>query len=531
MILFPRDEIPAIAPAAASPLRPHAHRKINRLRVSWFVLGALCGVLVGMGAGKLSGPQETASAPVKEIIAQPSAGPVAAAPGSTVVAITEAPPAQMEVAAAPLVEPTPEAATQAETPLAAEVAAAVQPAAITQAVAAAAPALEEPAITLPATFTIKVEKKQTLASIFMENGVPESEANEAVDALKKYLNPKRITAGQVFSLKLDKNNQIMGATTILGLEIEAFPIRTVKLLRDSKGKLVAGETKAALSTGMARAGGKIRSSLYQTAIDSGIPVKMVGEIIQAFSYDVDFQRDVKQGDKIDVVFERTHTDKGVITGTGKMLYASLTLGGKELTIYRHTSSDGFTGYYNAKGESIRKALLRTPINGAHITSGFGLRRHPILGYSKMHKGMDFGAPTGTPIYAAGDGVIEEAGRKGGYGNYVRIRHTKSYATAYGHASRIAKGIRPGMRVRQGQVIAYVGSTGASTGPHLHYEVIAGKSQVNPAGVKFRTGQQLGGKEFLAFKKSVKQVESLIASTGGSKKTQVASNTDKLSRQQ
>ncbi len=271
------------------------------------------------------------------------------------------------------------------------------------------------------------------------------------------------------------------------------------------------ETKNSVYKGLTHAGRIIPSSLYQTAIDSGIPVKMVSEIIQAFSYDIDFQRDIHRGDKLDVVFERMHTDKNITTGIGQMQYASLILDGESFTIYRHTSADGFTGYYNAKGESVRKALLKTPINGAHVTSGFGMRMHPLLGYSKMHKGIDFGAPTGTPIYAAGDGVIEEAGHKGGYGNYVRLRHNNTYATAYGHASRIAKGIHPGAHVRQGQVIAYVGSTGASTGPHLHYEILSAGSQINPSGVKFRTGQTLSGKEYIAFRKQVKQVESTLAS--------------------
>lgn len=521
MKLFPRDELPAYLPAITAPvLRPHAHRKVNRLRVSWFVLGALCGAVVGLGAGKMGQTHETAAIPagVIDAVETPASAsmPVASTPAVETPPVTETQPPVAADSAAITANTAEESAPPFETETA-------DAAAQQTSVAAEAP--EEPpvsAITLPATFTIKVEKKQTLASIFMDNGVPEEEASEAVDALKKFINPKRITAGQVFTLKLDNHPSIRGATIITGLEIEASALRSVTLSRNAKGKLIASEVKAKVNKSLARGGGKIRSSLYQTAIDAGIPVKMVGEIIQAFSYDVDFQRDVKQGDRLDVVYERMHTDKNVTAGTGKMMYASLTLGGKELTIYRHTSSDGFTGYYNARGESVRKALLRTPINGAHITSGFGMRRHPLLGYSKMHKGMDFGAPTGTPIYAAGDGVIEEAGRKGGYGNYVRIRHNKSYATAYGHASRIAKGIRPGMRVRQGQIIAYVGSTGASTGPHLHYEVIAGNTQVNPAGVKFRTGQQLAGKEFLAFKKNVKQVESLIASTGGSKKTQVAS---------
>jgi murein DD-endopeptidase MepM/ murein hydrolase activator NlpD len=155
---------------------------------------------------------------------------------------------------------------------------------------------------------------------------------------------------------------------------------------------------------------------------------------------------------------------------------------------------------------VKKALLKTPINGARITSGFGMRMHPLLGYSKMHKGIDFGAAIGTPIYAAGDGVIEEAGRKGGYGNYVKLKHNDHYATAYGHASRIARGIHPGVHVKQGQVIAYVGSTGFSTGPHLHYEILVNGAQVNPSGVKFRTGQTLAGHEMAEFKKQQKQVQ-------------------------
>jgi len=268
--------------------------------------------------------------------------------------------------------------------------------------------------------------------------------------------------------------------------------------------------KVAIIRGYGHAGGIIRSSLYQTATKAGLPPRMIAEIISALSYDVDLQRDIHNGNVLDVVFERMHTDKDVTTSFGSIYYISLVLDDRQIVLYHHTTKDGFSGYYTSKGESVKKALLRTPINGAHITSGFGMRMHPLLGYSKFHKGIDFGAVMGTPIYAAGDGIVEEAGRKGGYGNYVRLRHTSNYATAYAHASRIAKGVKVGAKVKQGQVIAYVGSTGSSTGPHLHYEILANGTQVNPAGVKFRTGNTLQGKELALFKSNVKKIDTALA---------------------
>ncbi len=255
--------------------------------------------------------------------------------------------------------------------------------------------------------------------------------------------------------------------------------------------------------------GSITSSLYETGIQLGIPANMLAELIRVYSYDVDFQRDIKRGHTLEAVFERMQTEEGEIAGYGNLLYAQLTLGQRALPLYRYTDKSGNTDYYNAKGESLRKALLRTPINGAKITSGFGMRMHPLLGYSKMHRGVDFGAATGTPIYAAGDGVVVMAGVKGTYGNYVQIKHNDKYSTAYAHASRIARGVKVGGRVKQGQVIAYVGTTGRSTGPHLHYELIASGAQVNPASVKFKTGNTLGGKELASFKTKVAQVQALL----------------------
>jgi murein DD-endopeptidase MepM/ murein hydrolase activator NlpD len=199
------------------------------------------------------------------------------------------------------------------------------------------------------------------------------------------------------------------------------------------------------------------------------------------------------------MFESVVTKEGRVVSTEGIRVASMTLSGSPLKLYSFKHSDGFVDFYNEKGEGVRKALLRTPINGARLTSGFGMRRHPILGFSKMHQGIDFGAPTGTPVFAAGDGVIEKREVFGGYGNYVRVRHSSGYATAYAHLSRFGQNIKVGQRVRQEQIIGYVGTTGRSTGPHLHYEILRESRQVNPMTVKFPSSQKLEGTTLARFK--------------------------------
>ena len=199
----------------------------------------------------------------------------------------------------------------------------------------------------------------------------------------------------------------------------------------------------------------------------------------------------------------------------------MTLSGKEFSVYRFkTDDDGFTDYYDEKGRSVKKTLMRTPIDGARLTSGFGKRKHPTLGYTKMHRGVDFGARSGTPIMAAGNGTVEFAARNGGYGNYVRIRHNSEFKTAYAHMRKFGKGVRKGARVKQGQVIGYVGTTGRSTGPHLHYEVHKDGRQINPLSVKLPAGRKLGGKMLAAFNAYTGQVRQEVA--GVELETQLAS---------
>jgi murein DD-endopeptidase MepM/ murein hydrolase activator NlpD len=198
-------------------------------------------------------------------------------------------------------------------------------------------------------------------------------------------------------------------------------------------------------------------------------------------------------------------EQGAFVKSGKILFASLTLSGKSIPVY-YFERDGEGEYFTPKGEAIRKSLLRTPVDGARITSGFGMRMHPLLGYSKMHKGIDFGAPTGTPIYAAGSGTIAEMGKKGAYGNYVRIRHSGEYQTAYAHMSKFAKGVSKGDKVKQGDVIGYVGTTGRSTGPHLHYEILVAGAQINPTKVKTVASNKLSGKQLTAFQAQMAKID-------------------------
>jgi murein DD-endopeptidase MepM/ murein hydrolase activator NlpD len=224
------------------------------------------------------------------------------------------------------------------------------------------------------------------------------------------------------------------------------------------------------------------------------------------SYDVDFQRDIQPGDRFELMYERLYTEDGQLVRTGAILYANLILGGKSHAFYRYAPKGGEPDYFDQDGSSIKKALLRTPIDGARVSSLFGSRKNPVLGYTMMHRGIDFAAPTGTPIYAAGDGTIEMRGRNGAYGNYIRIRHNAEYETAYAHMSQFAPHLAHGSRVHQGQIIGYVGSTGRATGPHLHYEVLVRGEQINPVSVRMPSGVKLAGAELERFNKARSRID-------------------------
>jgi murein DD-endopeptidase MepM/ murein hydrolase activator NlpD len=247
-------------------------------------------------------------------------------------------------------------------------------------------------------------------------------------------------------------------------------------------------------------GVRLYQSIYETALRNKVPASVIEDMVRIYSYDVDFQRKVQPGDSFDVFF--SGEDEGsAITEKNEVLFASLTVGGETKKYYRfQTPDDSVVDYYDETGKSAKKFLVRKPVNNAIMRSGFGSRRHPILGYVKMHTGVDWATAYGTPIFASGNGVVEVAGWEGGYGKYVKLKHNNGYETAYGHMSAFAKGMEPGKRVRQGQVIGFVGSTGQSTGAHVHYEILVNGRFVDPMRIKLPRGRSLDGQLLASFEK-------------------------------
>lgn len=376
------------------------------------------------------------------------------------------------------------------------------------------------------TKTVSVGKGDTLMKVLTRAGANRSESHQAISALKEVFDPRGLKIGQDVTLQFSTDEADLTKETVtpslISVSLNEAVDRQLAAIRTPGAGFTAQETVLELDKNLVRAGGVIQNSLFLSAAQAGIPTKTIIDLIRIFSYDVDFQREIQTGDSFEVYFERFSDDTGRILKEGSIHWATMTLSGKEISVYRFkTADDGFTDYYDAKGRSVKKTLMRTPIDGARLTSGFGKRKHPTLGYNKMHRGVDFGARRGTPIMAAGNGVIEVAGRNGGYGNYVRIRHSGSYKTAYAHMKKFAKGVRKGSRVKQGQIIGYVGSTGRSTGPHLHYEVHQGGKQINPLSVKLPAGRKLGGKMLAAFREHSKTLNTEIANTA--LETQLASS--------
>jgi murein DD-endopeptidase MepM/ murein hydrolase activator NlpD len=237
----------------------------------------------------------------------------------------------------------------------------------------------------------------------------------------------------------------------------------------------------------------ILQSLYKSATDKKIPASIIIDFANIYGFQVDFQRDIKKRDAFQIMYEIFVNDNGKVIETGNILFANLKLSGEDNSLY-FFDEEKSKGHYDKNGKSVKKALMKTPINGARLSSPFGMRKHPIDGFNKMHQGTDFAAPKGTPIMASGDGIIKKAGWCGGGGNCVKIKHNSTYQTIYAHMSKFAKNIRSGVRVKQGQVIGYVGSTGKSTGPHLHYEVIVNGKKVNSQKLKLPSGKILKGED-------------------------------------
>ncbi|MCF8094842.1 MAG: M23 family metallopeptidase [Desulfobacteraceae bacterium] len=357
--------------------------------------------------------------------------------------------------------------------------------------------------------TFTVSSGDTLINILRKAGLARREAYEVIRTLKKIFNPAELKRGHELTLGFIDTKHTDPVFHRLCLKTDFD--REYQVVRRVDQGFSARKVNRRLQVRPARAEAEITSSLYQAAMDAGLPVKALMQVLRAYSYDVDFQRDIRPGDSIEVLYEEKLDDKGQVVASGAVLFAVLHTRGRSLRIYRHKNADGGWGFYNTEGKSVRKALMVTPIEGARISSGYGMRRHPISGYNKMHEGLDFAAPRGVPVMTAGDGVVEYAGRRGSYGNYVRIRHPNQYKTIYAHLNGYAENIKSGVRVRQGETIGYVGSTGRSTGPHLHYEVMYAGNPVNPSRMETPPGRTLEGKELEKFLATKAEMEKLYAS--------------------
>lgn len=371
---------------------------------------------------------------------------------------------------------------------------------------ASIPQFEKPAG--PSERVVTISAGDALGVVMQKEGVGSEDVHNVIAAMKDHFDPRSLKAGQDVHMMFEPlKNERQGGYQLTDLKIQINPLKTVVVSRhgeEFESSLKEKEVKQIVEARKAT----IKTSLYGSAAKAGIPQSIVVEAIKIYSQNVDFQRDVQPGDSLEVMYDTYATEEGYIAKTGNVLYAKLTLGGRDIPLYRYELEDGSVDYFDDKGHSSKKTLMKTPINGARLSSGFGMRRHPVLGYGKMHKGIDFAAPTGTPIYAAGDGKVERAGRFSSYGNYVKIRHRSDLHTAYAHMSRIS--VKVGQRVKQGEVIGYVGTTGRSTGPHLHYEVLVNNKHTNPRSLKLPVGQVLAGRDLKRFKEVVQEVNNQYA---------------------
>lgn len=339
----------------------------------------------------------------------------------------------------------------------------------------------------------------SLGPLLQKNNISPEEAYAVTKTFAGVYDPRYLKVGQSFNLYFDKGD-------LSHLTFKPSVEQTIFISKRPDGTFAARNVEAEFKMDLVAVQGEIKNSLYLDAYDYDVPDRVIGQFANIYEYSVDFQRDIQPGDKFEMLFEVARDKQGKIVKSGDLVYTSFAPHGKPMDYYLFTDSKGKENYYDADGKTSKRKLRATPIDGARISSRFGKRRHPIKGYMKMHKGVDFAARTGTPIMAAGAGVIEHAGVYGGYGNFIRIRHTDGYKTAYAHMSKFARGMRRGTRVRQDQIIGYVGSTGMSTGPHLHYEVLLNNRHINPRRLAQLSGKPLPNSERASFKSRIAQIE-------------------------
>ena len=334
----------------------------------------------------------------------------------------------------------------------------------------------------------KIKSGETFDKILDSYSINKNEINAIKQSLSKKTNINKLNTNQKIHIILDKtNNKIKEFVFQISNTEKIYLSKNSEDLEfDEKILSIKLDKKIIYKENI------ILQSLYKAATDQNIPPNTIIEFARIYGFQVDFQRDIRKEDKFQIMYEVFIDENKKIIETGEILFANLKLSGQDNSLY-YFDKENLEGHYDKNGKSVQKALMKSPINGARLSSSFGMRKHPIDGYNKMHRGTDFAAPKGTPIMASGNGIVKKAGWCGGGGNCVKIRHNSTYETVYAHMSKFARGIKNGVRVKQGQTIGYVGSTGKSTGPHLHYEVIVNGKKVNSQKLKLPSGKILKGK--------------------------------------
>ncbi len=369
---------------------------------------------------------------------------------------------------------------------------------------------------------VTARENDRLDALLIRQGATSDEARDIASAFgaQSGYGTMALTTGQLVKILMAPDGGRLKPVRII---VTAGNAESIVALSDTGGYVAVADAPEIAMEGEAieqvetasRGELSLYQSFYGTALVKGIPKPVIDELVRVFGYDADFQRKARMSDGFEVIYASDEVGQ-IADKVPEILYSSLTAGGEVRRYYRFQSpDDGSVDYYDEEGRSARKFLMRKPVAAGQLRSGFGLRRHPILGYSKMHTGVDWAAPRGTPIYASGHGTVELAERNGGYGNQIKIKHANGYETAYGHMQGFARGMKAGLRVRQGQLIGYVGSTGLSTGPHLHYEVLVNGRFVNPMRIKVPRGRELEGTALADFMRERERIDSLIARPPGS----------------
>ena len=338
----------------------------------------------------------------------------------------------------------------------------------------------------------EIEKGDNIEKILKKYNISNQEIQKVIKEYRKYSKPNRLLTGNkveiIVKKKITKKNN-----SILKFSIPVSKSTTIDISKNEIGKIESKKIITKLYKKKILAENIILNNLYSSALKAKINPDTIIEFARIFGFEVDFQRDIRKNDYFKIVYEKYFDEYGEFVKSGSILYAHMTVNNREITLYKFGSDKDY-GYFDENGKSVEKALMKTPINGARLSSSFGMRKHPILGFNKMHRGTDFAAPEGTPIMASGSGTIVLAKWCGGGGNCIKIKHNSTYQTVYAHLKSFAKNSKPGKKVKQGQIIGYVGSTGMSTGPHLHYEVIVNGKRVNSQTLKLPSGKILKNEE-------------------------------------